>query len=122
MKLSDDLLQITTRLMLARERRETLNVAQELTALVEKVDKLESAKDYQKEKSISATLKFNRQEISKKNLLQTDLRHTLLNAPAENAGFIMKFVTVETVMICMVQQQTLQRQKRDFFNKPNPER
>ena len=47
MKLSDDLLQITTRLMLARERRETLNVAQELTALVEKVDKLESAKDYQ---------------------------------------------------------------------------
>ena len=64
MKLSDDLLQITTRLMLAKERRETLNVAQELTAFVEKVDKLESTKDYQKEKSISATLKFNRQEIS----------------------------------------------------------
>ena len=92
MKLSDDLLQITTRLMLARERRETLNVAQELTALVEKVDKLESAKDYQKEKSISATLKFNRQEISKmsktfkKEFIANGLAAHIIKRPSGKRG------------------------------------
>ena len=92
MKLSDDLLQITTRLMLAKERRETLNVAQELTAFVEKVDKLESAKDYQKEKSISATLKFNRQEISKmsktfkKEFIANGLAAHIIKRPSGKRG------------------------------------
>ena len=93
MKLSDDLLQITTRLMLARERRETLNVAQELTAFVEKVDRLESTKDYQKEKSISATLKFNRQEISKmsktfkKEFIANGLAAHVIKRPSGKTGF-----------------------------------
>ena len=58
MKLSDDLTQLTARLMLVQERREAINVAQELAGFVEKIDALENNTPYRQQKVITAELKF----------------------------------------------------------------
>ena len=65
MKLSDDLVQLTARLMLVQERKEAIKLAQELATFAEKIDDLEcGATISSKQKSITAELKFTMKEIS----------------------------------------------------------
>lgn len=68
-KLSDDFMNITAQLMLARERSEILKIAAELNGTIERLIHAENrVPDSAKKlipKSVTATLKFTKQEISK---------------------------------------------------------
>ena len=66
--LSDDLITITQKLMLARERSEVMNLVSEYTALIEKIMALENQGNKQiqeQAKSVTIIMKFTLKEISK---------------------------------------------------------
>jgi len=96
MKLSDDLTQLTARLMLVQERREAINVAQELAGFVEKIDALENNTPYRQQKVITAELKFTMKEISsmprmsktfKKEFIANGLVTHVVKRPSGKHGF-----------------------------------
>lgn len=96
MKLSDDLTQLTARLMLVQERREAINVAQELAGFVEKIDALENTIPYRQQKVITAELKFTLKEISsmprmsktfKKEFIANGLVTHIVKRPSGKSGF-----------------------------------
>ena len=96
MKLSDDLTQLTARLMLVQERREAINVAQELAGFVEKIDSLENNTPYRQQKVITAELKFTIKEISsmprmsktfKKEFIANGLVTHVVKRPSGKHGF-----------------------------------
>lgn len=65
--ISNDLINITTKLMMANQRSEILNIANEYTAIINRLVELEknNATDhFTKQKSISTIMKFTLQEIS----------------------------------------------------------
>ena len=66
-KLSDDLITLSTMMMVARERKDFINLAGEMNAIIQKAMDLESTDLVPKEnkKTLSATIKFTKQEIDK---------------------------------------------------------
>ena len=67
-KLSDDLINISTMMMVARERGEIISLANDLNTAVLKAMEIEKAKSYndvKDKKAISTSIKFTKQEIEK---------------------------------------------------------
>lgn len=69
MRLSEELTTISSMLVLAREKAEIINLASQINSIIEKTMELEQAKNYgdysNKKKTLSATIKFTKQEIDK---------------------------------------------------------
>ena len=63
--LSEELINITTRLMLSRERNEILNIVGDLNKTIVKLAEKEKTAQLAPQKSVSETLKFTKEEISK---------------------------------------------------------
>lgn len=63
--LSEELINITTRLMLSRERTEILNIVGDLNKTIVKLAEKEKTAQFAPQKSVSETLKFTKEEISK---------------------------------------------------------
>lgn len=66
-KLSDDLIMISTMMMVAKERREFISLANEVNATIQKALEIEKSGIIPQEnrKTLSATIKFTKQEIDK---------------------------------------------------------
>lgn len=64
-KLSDELINISTMMMVARERGEIIHLASELNTIIQKAMEIEKAPTFssEKRKTSSATIKFTKQEI-----------------------------------------------------------
>ena len=66
MKLSDNLILLTSKLMLVNEKSEALHLASEFNSVIEKVISAENeGKQFSTQKATTGTLKFTLQEISK---------------------------------------------------------
>lgn len=125
--ISDDLIQITQKLMLVHERREALNVAQELTALVEKIDRLESTGNEREKQAISMTLKFTKQEISKmsqtfkKEFIANGLAAHVIKRPSGKSGYYYEIRYRRNGYNITVSNKDLSTAKKMFINETTPE-
>lgn len=76
-KLSDELTLLTTRLMMCGSKREIINLSSEFGKLIEKVIAQESNLPPSTEKSITATIKFTKEEVA--NMAETLKRKFVAN-------------------------------------------
>lgn len=78
-KLSDDLISISTMMMVARERKDFINLAGEMNAAIQKAMEIENTGLVPKEnkKTLSATIKFTKQEID--NMSKTFKKEFIAN-------------------------------------------
>lgn len=76
-RLSDELTLLTTRLMMCGSKREIINLSSEFGKLIEKVIEQESNLPASTEKSITATIKFTKEEVA--NMAETLKRKFVAN-------------------------------------------
>ena len=129
MKLSDDLVQLTARLMLVQERKEAIKLAQELATFAEKIDDLEcGATISSKQKSITAELKFTMKEISmsrmsksfKKEFIANGLVAHIVKRPSGKRGFYYEIQYRRNGYYITASSKNLAEAKKKFLEKTEP--
>ncbi|MBQ9113870.1 MAG: tyrosine-type recombinase/integrase family protein [Clostridia bacterium] len=79
-KLSEELTMLTTKLMMCASKREIINISGEFGKLIEKVIEQESNVHIPEEKSITATIKFTKEEVA--NMAKTFKKEFIANGLA----------------------------------------
>ncbi len=79
-RLSDDFIDLTTKLMLARERNEIMRIAADFNSTIEKLIQAENHSEPAiKQKATTCTLKFTKEEISKVKMATTFKKEFIAN-------------------------------------------
>lgn len=93
MKLSDDLIAISTMLMTAHERGEVIALAGELNGLISRAMEVEKGVTTPKEKALSATIKFTNEEVKsmsktfKREFIGNGCVAHIIKRPSGKSGF-----------------------------------
>ena len=96
-RLSNDLINISTMLLMAQERGEVITIAGKLNALIQSAMEIEKAGNYNftdtKKKTSSATIKFMKEEIDmmsktfKKEFIANGCVARIIKRPSGKTGF-----------------------------------
>lgn len=126
-RVSDELTLLTTRLMMCSSKREIINLSGEFGKLIEKVIEQESKTPITNEKSITATIKFSKEEVAnmaetlKRNFIANGLVARVIKRPSGKKTFLYEIRYRRNGYKIEVSSTDLQEAKRKFLEATKPE-
>ncbi len=126
-KLSDELTLLTTKLMMCANKREIINLSGEFGKLIEKVIEQEAEVHTPEEKSITATIKFTKEEVAdmaktfKKEFIANGLAARVIKRQSGKNTFLYEIRYRRNGYKIEVSSTNLNEAKRKFVEETKPE-
>ena len=126
-RLSDELTMLTTRLMMCASKREIINISGEFGKLIERVIAQEANTYTPSEKSVTATIKFTREEVAnmaktfKKEFIANGLVARVIKRESGKNSFVYEIRYRRNGYNITASSTDLAEAKRKFLDKTSPE-